>query len=300
MQQVQSVSGANRRRPSEAEQSDRLSSIKIESGQFVDRSGRPLYQGAPIRYHTYGGSILNATVQADHMLGRMLDILINGDPYSVYADHRQLQLAEGARDMPTATEKTAKELRREAKNLGVQGYMDMDRAELEAAIDASKTGDTAGEQRTEAAPAKKVKKVAKVAKSTAPPADEEEDEQLEEAPAKKAKKSKKAPPAKKATKKAATAPKVSDGPNPFRAGTNLYHITEALIRGGKRSKLVDKLVPKLEYNPRTKGADFDPRVETDRRLKVVGYLLKNKYGFEYKHDGRGEDATIKVIPPEAS
>lgn len=261
---VRTVRGSSRKASAEVSQTHQTG-----SGDFLDRSGKPLYKGAQIRYHTYGGSVLIATVQSNAIVGHMVEILINKDPYTVYADHRQLELIEGKKEMPTATKTPAKELRRQAKNLGIQGFMEMGRNELESAIVSVENGNKADKQRTEKKPAKTKKvKVTKEAKA----------------------------------KKVRTAParvrKEQTGPNPFRPGTNLWHISEALMKGGKRSTLVQKLLPKLEYNPRLKTQDFDPVIETDRRLKVVGYLLKNRYNFTYEHVGRGEDATIKVVPPE--
>lgn len=237
--------------------------------------------------------MLNATVIGDCILGRMVQILCDEDPIPKYTDHRTLERAEGDRNtMTTATAPSAKELRREAKRLGIEGYEDMTREELTNAVKTTGSADTDTKTRTSApkakaepAPKRRPAKKAPAEKSTSAKPKSTKAAKAEKAPAKKA-------PAAKAAKAA------PEGPNPFRPNTNLWHITEALMRGGKRSALVERLLPKLEYNPRVQSeADFDPRLETDRRLKVVGYLLKNRFGFEYIHDGRGPDATIKVIPP---
>lgn len=165
---------------------------------------------------------------------------------------------------------TAKELRKEAKRMGIKGWEEMGREELKAAI-SSQNGESTG----------KTKKAKKASKAKA------------ETPAKKTKSAKAKKGKAKATKSAS-----SNGSNPFRAGTNLWHITEALMQGGKRSELVRKLRSKLEYNPRVQAEDdFDVDAETDRRLKVVGYILKNSHGWTYEHEGRGTDAHIKVTPP---
>lgn len=214
----------------------------------------------------------------------------------------------------TATaEPSAKELRRQAKTLGVRNWEEMSREELaEAIADAQSSED---EEETTARPAKtsrKTTKASKRAKATEEAAEEPE----EAAPARKSTKAKstaksaaaarkatKAAPAKaakKGGKRAAPTPSTngSEGPNPFRPNTNLWHFTEALMVGGKRSALVKKLLPKVKYNPRVQSDDdFDKEAETDRRLKVIGYILKNQHGWDYEHEGRGPDAYIKATPP---
>lgn len=213
----------------------------------------------------------------------------------------------------TATaEPSAKELRRTAKTLGVRNWEEMSKEELaEAIADAQSSEDE--ETAVPAKASKKATKASKRAKATEEAAEEPE----EAAPARKSTKSAKATsksaaaarkankpaPAKaskKGSKRAAPTPSDngSEGPNPFRPNTNLWHFTEALMVGGKRSALVKKLLPKVKYNPRVQSDDdFDKEAETDRRLKVIGYILKNQHGWEYEHEGRGPDAYIKATPP---
>lgn len=197
-----------------------------------------------------------------------------------------------------------KELRRKAKALGVANWEEMDREELAKAV-AAQEGDT------EDAPAKakkstrstKAAKGTKEPKATAEkPVKAKKSARATEAP--KAKKGSKANKSSKGPSKKREAPRPaetgSDGPNPFRPNSNIWHITEALMKGGKRSTLVKQLKPKLEFNPRKQSAkDFDVDAEIDRRLKVIGYILKNDHGWDYSHDGRGPDAVIKVTPPAA-
>lgn len=225
----------------------------------------------------------------------MVEVTISNDPFTVYVDHRQLERkgrmprATAVADAPAVT---SKELRRKAKNLNVRNWEEMDRDQLaEAIAEAEGDGEAAPVRKTRAAKATKAP-----AKAAAEPA---------KAASKSARATKAAPAkkttAKKAPAKAAKAKESSEreGPNPFRPGTNLHLITEALMKGGKRSALVKRLVDKLEYNPRVQDTDsFDREAETDRRLKVVGYILRNQHGFSYEHDGRGPDAFIKATPPE--
>lgn len=220
------------------------------------------------------------------MLGHMVEVQLKGDPFPVYVDHRQLETSSSnlredtTMSTTTTNNPSAKELRREAKTLGIAGYLDMDREELSAAIAAASGGDSAASGRASGKPSKSAKATKSATKA--------------ERPAKAAKATKSA----KATKASRQDAAEGTSDNPFRAGTNLWHVTEALKRGGKRSDLVRKLIPKMEYNPRKKGeAEFDPEVETDRRLKVIGYILKNQHGWDYTHEGRGKDAFIQATPP---
>jgi hypothetical protein len=86
--------------------------------------------------------------------------------------------------------------------------------------------------------------------------------------------------------------------NPFGKGSNMWHITEALKKGGKRSTMAAALVKKIDFRPRNipKGEVFDPIATADNRLLVVGSILKRQYGFKYYSLGRGEDAYLQVVP----
>lgn len=155
----------------------------------------------------------------------------------------------------------ARELRDEAKKLGVAGYSGMKKSELLEAVTT-----VGGETKP-----KKSKATKKTSKKAAP----------------KATKAAKAPKAKKE----------KDPDNPFRADTNLWHITEALKQGGPRQELIDELKGTLSFKPRKQTKkEFDVETEIDRRLKVVAYILKDEYNWDFSHEGRGRTAVIKVTP----
>jgi hypothetical protein len=220
----------------------------------------------------------------------------------------------------TAADPSTKMLRRLAKDQEVDGWEEMDRDEL---LDAVELPDDEDE-----APAKSSKKSSKKAsaksskKASAPKQrravedeDDDEDDDDEPAPrrtkkasARPAKKStaKSAPPAKKsAAKKAAPAKRTvaeetepAENGNPFREGTNLWFITEELIKGGKRSQMVKRLKKKIDLKPRQRaGDDYDVDVELDRRVLIVGQILRKDHGFNVVRDGRGVDATIVAEAP---
>lgn len=220
-----------------------------------------------------------AVVVADHLLGQMVEVRVSNDPFTSYVDHRQLE-----KITRKGTERTdmasAKELRKAAKAAGIDGWEDMDRDELEAAV--AEAGD---EDEKPAKAAKKGKAAAKSAKAE-----------------KTAKKSTKKAAPTKASKKAAKDDDDDEdedtGPNPFRKGSNLYLMTDLLMAGGKRSAMVKKLAKKIELNPRTKkGKDFDPEEEIDYRLVRVCQTLANEHGFTIEKDGRGKDQTVTAVPP---
>lgn len=247
---------------------------------LVDMHGNKLVKDQDVRFHSKRGSVMRGVLTTGSRLGEMTEVLIGKDPFPTLVPHQQLE-AVGAngrkKAMTTRSAPTAKELRRSAKNLGISGWEEMTRDELAAAIDESGEADTPAPRKARTKPA--------AAKKTAP--------------AKKATK----PAAKKATKStkktaAPRPPAAVDTPNPYRPGTNLFHVTEALMKGGKRSTLVKQLKSKMKFAPRVQAeADFDVDSEIDKRLKVIAYELANKHGFSRKQEGRGPDSFIQVTAP---
>lgn len=208
-----------------------------------------------------------------------VEVLIDGDPFPVTVGLTDIETEE-THTMATKTARTARELRDAAKDLGIKGYSGMSKAELLEAVETAEAADgsATSEASEEEAPKKTKKRKSSSKKSSKSKAS-----------------SKKSSSKKKAAKKASE----SEGPNPFREGTNLYHITEALMKGGKRQTLINKLKGKLEFNPRTKSdEEFDTEEEIDRRLKAVSYILEKDHGFTREHEGRGREATIKCTPQD--
>lgn len=175
----------------------------------------------------------------------------------------------------TATKPSARELRRSAKALKIRGWEDMGIKELQAAIakhdgaesngSATAKTSTKAKSSTKAAPAKAEKPAAK-----------------------------KAAPAKS---KAAKSEDAAENGNPYKEGTNLWHIAQELIAGGKRSQMVKRLKRKISIKPRVNADDFDEDYELDRRVLIVGQLLRKDHGFEVTREGRGEDGTIVAVAP---
>jgi hypothetical protein len=178
--------------------------------------------------------------------------------------------------MSTTTKPTVRELRRSAKSLNVTGWEEMDEAALTKAVGtaqtkSAKTASTRTGNGAKKAAAAKTEKAGKVTKADKEP--------------------------KKAAAKAEPAELPENG-NPFKEGTNMFLITEELIKGGKRSSMVGRLKKKIELEPRSKDKkDFDVDYEMDRRVLITGQLLRNQHGFEVTREGRGTDATIKAVAP---
>lgn len=191
----------------------------------------------------------------------------------------------------TTNEPTNRELRIQCKDAGIEGWQTMDRSEMERALKTTTTAAKSAAKDKETtvskpkAPAKKA--AGKTAKKAAPA--------KTKAPAKGKATAKKAAP--KATPKAAA--KSTNPNNPFREGTNMWFLTESLLKGGKRSAQVTKLRKKVDVTPRDgsklSGAELDAQI--DRRLQICAQILERDHGFTKEKEGRGSDATLKVTPP---
>jgi hypothetical protein len=303
-----------------------------------------------VLYRSSAGTTWTAELINELLGPNQVEIHIDGDPFPVVVNREQVEEI-----MPTATRNpSARELREEAKSLGIQDWRDMGRAELKAAVEAARTAENGKPTRRKKTTTKK----ATTKRATRP---KPEDGPIEaphskvkragkKATAKKAvgkktaaKKATKKAATKKATTKKATVKKatakrqpsrreavqrrpvargrvqklplnhragrmsaeereaISRTDNPFRPGTNIWYITEELLKGGKRSTMVKRLKDKLEFTPRVrKSKDFDLDAEIDRRLRIFGYALKNEHGYSYVLRGRGKDAYLRVYPPGAT
>lgn len=340
---------------------------KRKKPNLIDRAGKTLEKGDAVRFHSYRGTTLQATVEENIRLGDMIHIRINNDPFPTFVDYHQVELKKEKR---TVASKAA-ELRKRAKVLRIPNWESMDAREMESAIaraeldeanrsvvrngrkpakveseleesdeeiedevesaddeeeleeetedEEDESEDEDEEQEPEVqTPKKKVKKTMptkrtrtraaaaekpatrtkkRSSRTVAPSTPTKRKRTATEAPARS--RGTKKTGTKAATKKRTGAPRPPreyEGPNPFAPGSNNYLITDALIKGGKRSALVAKLEPKMKYNPRVHVRDFDRVVETTKRLLAVSYYLKNQCGWDREITGRGETSTIKCTP----
>ena len=208
--------------------------------------------------------------------------------------------------MPTA-KPTVKSLRAAAKSAEVDGWEEMDREELEEAlseieddeteedIDDDEVEDDVDEESDDDeddeddAPVRTKRATTKKAPVKKAP--------VKKAPVKKAAASKKAPTTKAAAKP--TAAEENENGNPYRKDSNLYYITEALMKGGKRSVMVTRLLKKIDLKPRVKGGkDYDEAAELDYRIVRACQDLKNSYGFVIEREGRGIEQKVQAIAPQ--
>ena len=172
--------------------------------------------------------------------------------------------------MPTATKPNARELRKQAKSLGVADWEDMSLSELQAAIKEAEDSDN------ESSSNRRTRRTNKQTGSTPV--------------------SSKTPKQKAAAKaKSNGSVDVAENGNPYKEGSNLWYITEELIKGGQRAAMVKRLKKKIELKPRNAGDDWDEDYELDRRILITGQILRRDHGFEVERGGRGaEDGTIKA------
>lgn len=167
-----------------------------------------------------------------------------------------------------ATEVSAKELRREAKRLEIEGYEDMSRKELQAAVNAAQG---------EAEPKSTKTKTKAASKTKAPKA------------------SSKSKAKAKTSSKKTSAKKVSsegEGPNPFREGTNRWLVADQLLSGGKRAQMIKNLRKKFSYG----GGVEDLDAVIDHEILDVSSILRKQYGMDVAQEGRGRDAHIRATP----
>lgn len=223
---------------------------------------------------------------------------------------------------------SAKELRKEAQNLGIEGWEDMSKGQMFKAIKKAKkssngTGPPKAKQKVseESAPkkaksktsskkkvvsqevaTKKSTKAVKKAAKTAPP--------KSKAPAKKTSKSKKTTSKKVFTEKTVdkalgiklnkgTAPKPlpAEGENPFRKKSNMFKVCKLLLKGGTRRKLAEKLAESTEIHPYLKGDGEIDLNDFDKRLLLGAEVMLTKFGYGVQRTGRGLDGKILVFRP---
>lgn len=231
------------------------------------------------------------------MIGVFVDVILDGDPFGTYVNYQQVVKTdedpqpdhplivsmnktrlpnhrlhrEGTTPMATATKPNVRDLRRKAKAAKISDWENLGAADLEKALAEFES----------AAPAKKATKAAVVATKNSTPA----------------KKASVKPAAKAA--KGDDDEETEDTVNPFRKDTNLWYIAEALMKGGKRPALVKSLTKKIDLKPRKQAAeDFNNDAELDRRILIVGQILKKDHGFTVVREGRGyEEGTIRAYAP---
>lgn len=261
-----------------------------------------------------------------------LELKIGNDPFPVTVRKDQVRLAndngnvveskkkvrkprpdkEKSTRMPsdTATKPSAKDLVAKAKSLGINGWAEMDRDELQKAIKRAKKKGTNGKgdkpvKTKTVAKAKPKKATATKAKTT------KAKSKPKKAPATKATNKPKATskPKKGASESsgdrvslAKTHPKPlpDEGVIPFRKGSNLFPIAKLLLRGGVRESLAQKLAEKVTLHPYQKESGEIDLLDYDKRLLLCAQTMRDEYGYGIQRTGRGMSGTILVFRPGGS
>jgi hypothetical protein len=219
----------------------------------------------------------------------------------------------------TSTKPSAKELRKQAQALGVEGWEDMGRSEMAKAIkrklkeekgsSKSKTSSKAKSSKSKPSKTKPAaskpeaaekQKKAKATNGTSKPASKAK------APAKKAaaKAEPKAPKAKTIrddiTLPEGTPPKPlpDEGVNPFRKSSNLFVVAKLLLKGGTRRSLATQLSEKVSLHPYHKGQEEVELLDFDKRLLLGAQTMRDQFGYGIHRVGRGLDGKILVFRPD--
>lgn len=204
---------------------------------------------------------------------------------------------EKVQKMTTDTKPSARELRNEAKALGVEDYDEMSRKELVAAIKAAKKGSKGTKtkkSKTEKVSAQEAEAFAAERASKKGKAKKKGSAAKSAAKAKPAAKKAASKPAKSVPAKAAKVTGKDSGDNPFRKGSNLHVICSLLLKGGTREALAMKLSEKTELHPYS-GNDVDLK-DFDKRIILGAQTLRDKHGFQIDRSGRGLQGKIKAVP----
>lgn len=263
-----------------------LHNLIYSQGIPIDSKGERLKTGDTVSYTSgHKRTKMVGKVADETPAGECIKVLIGNDPFPVYVSYKQLsktaykdnEESERSEEMAVATKPSAKELRKQAKSLGIEGYEDLTLKELQAAVTEA---ETEAEPEEEVAPARKKKSKKGKAKTNGQ--------------ATKAKSSKKA---KKAAKEEpAEEPARASRGNPYRPGSNLWHVVEELKTGGTRDEIAKRIMPKVKLYPRVQSGRAYERHIVHSRIMSTARALK-KLGWTIKREGRGDEATFTAVPP---
>lgn len=239
-----------------------------------------IQKGDRVTLHTRTRSF-PARVVNPQSKGAKAKIWIRGDPFPVVVPIISIERNDSV--------PTAKELKDEARALGITNWEEMNKVELQAAIGLAQAEDEATETPS---PIKTKKKVSKRPKRVS--------RKVKSGPEKAVAKRKTAPKRQARSKAKKRLPGVSlDGTNPFRKGSNMFVMTEILKHGGNRNDLAKQVKTKLRIRfPKYKKRGFSAVSYVSRYLLVVANRLEDEYGWTVKRQGRGKSQVIVAKPPK--
>jgi hypothetical protein len=273
---------------------------RSRKGAFTTSDRIWFYPDSPGKKLRRGGEYLRELREG------LVEVILDGDPFAVSVRTNQIEHytedsdntneSEETENMATATanksgtasKPNGKQLRQKAAGLNIPEWETMSLADLRAAVlEAEKNAKSDG------APAEKSRSTRSTSKSTGT-----------KASSTKATSSKSTGTKASSSKAAAAAdedeadePTVAENGNPYKEGTNLWHFTEELLKGGKRSAMVKRLAKKVNLRPTKASDDFDEAYELDRRLLITGQGLR-KLNWDVVKEGRDrESGTIQATPP---
>lgn len=259
-----------------------------------------LYPGNQVTFFPKSGRPRNGIVVRTGIEKGKVEVLLHGDPFPVVIPMFQI---EKGHDVPVMARKRspARELRQDAKALGIKGWEDMDLPTMKAAVAAASEEETPKPAKTRVPAGRKVP-VAQ-AEKTARKIAAQKKQATGNRPARKGPSGRAraaAKPAKKSAPKKTASKRTKTGVNPFRPGSNVHRVTEELLKGGKRIDIAKRLRKHVALHPWSKDKEEDPIAAIDKRLLLTAGLLEREHGFKEERNGRGISGTIKVIPPGAA
>lgn len=276
--------------------------------------------GTEIRYQARTKKIRKGVVTKP-LMGQMIQVELEGDPFPVWVDVSQIkgckkgsdgvksdmrksEVKKEKRKMPKT--KTAT-LRKKAKELGVEGWDEMGRDELEKAVKSSNGSSnkpkksSSKKSTSKKAPAKKKSSQKKSTSKKSTTAKKKTGTKKASGRPKKTRKGKQVG----ATTKGAKIPKAVrvkkadvETHNPYREGSNLHEITPLLVKGGIRNDLARDLKKQIgSLNPYRNDKRSMKLDDYDKRIMLCAQDLRDEHGFTIVRGGRGMSGFIQALPP---
>lgn len=269
-------------------------------------------RGDRITFHPArkGAADRQGTVESVVGLMQVAMVKLDGDPFPVRVPLSQLSCVSTGKSVVSPTVRgnkaharkdkqlsnpDAKQLRKDAQALGIEGWEDMKPKKLAKAV--AKASKAASSKAPAAKSTKKTSTASKSKATTKKAAPKAAAASKAKAPA--AAKGKSTSKAKSTKAKGKPGPKPKDiapGENPYRPGTGMHAAFGILKVGGTRRAMAAKLAKKAQIHPHSR-ADNTTEADYDKRLILTSQHLEKNFGFGVLRDGRGLDGKLKIFPP---
>lgn len=280
--------------------------------------------GEKVLFHPEKGKPMEAEV-AFPPTRTKVDLIIGSDPFPVTVLLSQVSACKASGKNVESSKKVrnrsgsinrkgrkpmkseAKELRKQAQALGIEGWESMGRVEMRAAVkNAQKAKGKPAKAEAEKPVATKVKPAAKKSTKAKKTTAAKKSAPAKSKPAKTKPKATATKPAKAEKPEAGSdvtlakshpKPTPEHGENPFRKNSNLFRIAKLLLKGGSRRALASKLSEQVSLHPYQKGDDDVELLDFDKRLLLGAQTMRDTYGYGISRTGRGMDGSILVFVP---